>query len=102
MDVSSEMVFHLLPLFLANVLGVRTAFIGLIEGIAEATASLLKMVSGWLSDRLRQRKWLAVIGYGLCVGTHLPKCNPVFGWFEPWLILHFSFCNSFCTVFVIY
>ncbi|MFB0535717.1 MAG: MFS transporter, partial [Anaerolineae bacterium] len=52
-------------LFLSNVLGVKTNIIGLIEGIAEATASLLKVFSGWLSDRLRARKWLAVVGYGL-------------------------------------
>ena len=49
-DVSSEMVINLLPLFLANVLGIRTSLIGLIEGIAEATASLLKVFSGWMSD----------------------------------------------------
>ncbi len=65
MDVSSEMVINILPLFLANVLGVQTALIGVIEGVAEATASILKLFSGWLSDRLHQRKWLAVIGYGL-------------------------------------
>jgi MFS family permease len=65
MDVSSEMVINILPLFLANVLGVRTNVIGLIEGVAEATASLLKLFSGWLSDRLRARKWLAVGGYAL-------------------------------------
>lgn len=65
MDVSSEMVLNILPLFLSNVLGVKTNIIGLIEGIAEATASLLKVFSGWFSDRLRQRKWLAVAGYGL-------------------------------------
>ncbi|MBI3629312.1 MAG: MFS transporter [Candidatus Rokubacteria bacterium] len=65
MDVSSEMVLTILPLFLANVLGVRTAVIGLIEGVAESTASLLTLGSGWLSDRLRSRKWLAVAGYGL-------------------------------------
>lgn len=64
MDVSSEMVINVLPLFLSNVLGVRTNIIGLIEGIAEATASILKLFSGWLSDRMRMRKWLAVIGYG--------------------------------------
>lgn len=64
-DISSEMLINLLPLFLANVLGVRTSVIGLIEGIAETTASLLKVFSGWLSDRLGQRKWLAVAGYGL-------------------------------------
>lgn len=65
MDVSSEMVLNILPLFLANVLGVRTSVIGLIEGIAEATSSLLKVFSGWLSDRLRGRKWIAVVGYAL-------------------------------------
>ncbi len=65
MDISSEMVINILPLFLSNVLGVGTALIGLIEGIAEATASLLKVFSGWLSDRLGARKWLAVGGYGL-------------------------------------
>jgi MFS family permease len=65
MDVSSEMVLNILPLFLANVLGVQTAIIGVIEGVAEATSSILKLFSGWLSDRMHQRKWLAVIGYGL-------------------------------------
>ena len=65
MDVSSEMVLNILPLFLANVLGVKTSVIGLIEGVAEATASLLKVFSGWLSDKLRSRKWLAVAGYGI-------------------------------------
>ncbi len=64
-DVSSEMLLNLMPLFLANVLGVKTNVIGLIEGIAETTASLLKIFSGWLSDRLRARKWLTVTGYGL-------------------------------------
>jgi MFS family permease len=64
-DISSEMIINLLPLFLAGVLGVKTGIIGLIEGVAETTASLLKVVSGWLSDRLGQRKWLAVSGYGL-------------------------------------
>src|SRR5512138_2738680 len=65
MDVSSEMVINILPLFLANVLGVQTAIIGVIEGVAEATASILKLFSGWLSDRMGSRKWLAVAGYGL-------------------------------------
>lgn len=65
MDVSSEMVVNILPLFLANVLGIKTNLIGVIEGVAEATASLLKLFSGWLSDKLRARKWLAVLGYGL-------------------------------------
>ena len=64
-DVSSEMIFTVMPLFLLNVLKVGTPIIGLIEGIAEGTASLLKLVSGWLSDRLGQRKSLAVFGYSL-------------------------------------
>lgn len=65
MDISSEMVINLLPLFLANVLGLKTNLIGLIEGVAEATSSLLKVFSGWLSDRLGTRKGLAVAGYGI-------------------------------------
>lgn len=64
-DISSEMVINLLPLFLANVLGVKTNVIGLIEGISETTSSVLKVFSGWLSDRLHNRKWLTVAGYGL-------------------------------------
>jgi len=64
-DISSEMLVYLIPLFLSNVLGVRTVVIGLIDGVAETTASLLKIYSGALSDKLRNRKWLAVIGYGV-------------------------------------
>lgn len=64
-DVSSEMLVNLIPFFLANVLGVRTAVIGLIDGIAETTASLVKILSGALSDKLGKRKWLTVAGYGL-------------------------------------
>ena len=65
MDVSSEMVINILPLFLSNVLGVKTNIIGIIEGVAESTASLLKIFSGWLSDRLGGRKWIAVAGYAI-------------------------------------
>jgi len=64
-DISSEMILNILPLFMANVLGIRTSVIGLIEGIAEAISSLLKVFSGWFSDRLRARKGLAVAGYAL-------------------------------------
>ena len=64
-DISSEMIFNLIPLFLANVLGVGTAVIGLVDGVAETTASVMKYYSGALSDRLGQRKWLAVAGYAL-------------------------------------
>ena len=64
-DISSEMILNLVPLFLSNVLGAPTAVIGLIEGIAETTSSLLKTLSGWVSDRWGSRKWPAVVGYGL-------------------------------------
>ncbi len=64
-DVSSEMIFTLLPLFLANVLGAAPIIIGFVEGVAESTASLLKLASGWLSDKLGKRKALAFIGYAL-------------------------------------
>ena len=64
-DVSSEMLFTLVPLFLSNVLGARTGVIGLVEGVAETTSSLVKLGSGWLSDRLGSRKWPAVAGYAL-------------------------------------
>jgi MFS family permease len=64
-DVSSEMLFPLLPLFLSNVLGAKTGVVGLVEGVAETTASLLKVVSGKLSDQIGRRKELAVAGYAL-------------------------------------
>jgi len=64
-DISSEMVVNLIPLFLASVLGVRMDIIGLIEGVAETTASITKLYSGALSDRLGRRKSLTVLGYGL-------------------------------------
>ncbi len=64
-DVSSEMLLNVLPLFLANVLGVRVWAVGVVEGLADTTASVLKLYSGWLSDRLGARKWLAVSGYGI-------------------------------------
>ncbi|MCX5997408.1 MAG: MFS transporter [Chloroflexi bacterium] len=64
-DVSSELIFTLLPLFLANVLQTGTVIIGLIEGVAESTASVLKVLSGWLSDKLGNRKCLSFIGYAL-------------------------------------
>ncbi|OGW52348.1 MAG: MFS transporter [Nitrospirae bacterium RBG_13_43_8] len=65
MDISSEMIYPLVPLFLANVLGVNKSVIGLIEGVAESTASLLRVFSGWLSDRIGNRKWLMAAGYSI-------------------------------------
>jgi len=64
-DVSSELIFTLLPLFLADVLKTGTVIIGLVEGVAESTASLLKVASGWLSDKIGNRKELSFIGYAL-------------------------------------
>lgn len=64
-DISSEMIYPLVPLFLTTSLGAPVAAVGLIEGVAESAASALRTVSGWLSDRLRARKSLVVIGYAL-------------------------------------
>ena len=64
-DVSSEMIYPLLPIFLTSVLGVNASFIGAIEGAAETTASLLKLASGWWSDRVQKRKPLVLLGYGI-------------------------------------
>jgi MFS family permease len=65
MDVSSELIHSLLPVFLVTVVGVTTVTVGLIEGIAEATAAISRVFSGALSDWIGKRKLLAVIGYGL-------------------------------------
>ncbi len=65
MDISSDMVINLLPLFLLGVLGVRAEVIGVIEGFAEWAASFFKLFSGWFSDKAGERKWLAVLGYGI-------------------------------------
>lgn len=64
-DASSELVYPVLPLFLANVLGAPVAVIGVIESIAEATSSLMRPVSGWISDRVGKRRPLVLLGYGL-------------------------------------
>lgn len=87
-DISSEMIANMIPLFLANVLGVSTAIIGLIEGVAETTASLLKGFSGWLSDKMRARKRLAVAGYALSAFS-----KPFFYFAASWpwvLVLRFT------------
>lgn len=69
MDVSSEMIHALLPVYLVTVMGASTLTVGFIEGAAEATAMITKIVSGTLSDRLARRKALAVLGYGLAAIT---------------------------------
>lgn len=73
MDISSEMIHSLLPLFLVGALGVSVMAVGLIEGVAEATALISKVFSGALSDYLGRRKGLAVLGYAMGAFT-----KPVF------------------------
>lgn len=73
MDTSSEMIHSLLPIFMVSVLGASVATVGLIEGIAEATAAVVKVFSGTLSDFLRRRKFLVILGYALAAFT-----KPVF------------------------
>lgn len=68
-DVSSEMIYPLLPIFLTSVLGAGTTFVGLVEGVAEATASFFKLFSGWTSDRWQKRKSLVTFGYSLSTLT---------------------------------
>ena len=63
-DAASEMIYPLLPLFLAGTLGAGAAFVGLVEGAAESASSLLKLASGWVADRSGRRKRLTVVGYG--------------------------------------
>ena len=65
MDVSSEMIHALLPVFLLGTLGVSATLLGLLEGVAEATAQIVKLFSGLLSDRFGSRKVLALVGYGI-------------------------------------
>jgi MFS family permease len=69
MDISSEMIHALLPIYMVTVLGTSTLAVGVIEGIAEATAAITKIFSGALSDRLGRRKGLAAFGYGLAALT---------------------------------
>jgi len=73
MDSSSELVHSLLPVFMVTVLGASTVTVGVIEGVAEATAAITKVFSGALSDYFRKRKFLVVLGYGLAAFT-----KPVF------------------------
>ncbi|MBN2240568.1 MAG: MFS transporter [Dehalococcoidales bacterium] len=64
-DISSEMIFTLVPLFLTNVLGAAGAIVGLVGGLSEGADALLRIFSGWFSDKLGKRKGLAVLGYGI-------------------------------------
>src|SRR5882757_5641068 len=81
MDISSEMIHALLPIYLVTVFGASMVTVGFIEGIAEATASITKIFSGALSDWLGRRKWLAAFGYGLAALTKpIFPLAPDVGW----------------------
>ena len=69
MDVSSEMIHAVLPLFVVGTLGASAALLGLLEGLAEATAQISKLFSGVISDRFRNRKMLALVGYGMAAAV---------------------------------
>ena len=88
-DVASEMIFPLLPLFLVGTLGAGPAILGLIEGIAESTSSLVKLVGGWFSDRMGRRRTLVVWGY-----TVAAIGRPVIGIATaPWQVLAVRFAD---------
>jgi len=90
-DVSSEMVYPLLPIFLTSVLSAKTTFIGVIEGIAETTASILQIFAGWLSDRWAVRKPIVVFGYSLS-----SLARPVLSIVKaPWHVLIIRFADRF-------
>lgn len=88
-DTASEMAYPLLPVFLVSVLGAGPAFLGLVEGIAETTASLAKLGGGILSDHIRKRKILVVWGYGLASVVR-PLLALVFA---PWQVLVVRFTD---------
>ena len=84
MDISSEMIHALLPVYLTVGLGATALTVGVIEGIAEATAAITKVFSGALSDRLGRRKELAALGYGLAAVTKpIFPLAPTIGWLKP-------------------
>lgn len=89
MDFSSEMIYPLVPIFLSSVLGVNKSLIGLIEGIAESTASFLKVFSGYLSDRLNKRKLFLIAGYGISTLSR-PIIAMSVSW---WHVLTFRFTD---------
>ena len=68
-DVSTEMIVPVLPLFVVSVLGASPAGLGIIEGVAESTAALMRLGSGWLSDRMGRRKPFMLFGYGISAVT---------------------------------
>lgn len=88
-DVSSEIIYPLLPVFLCSVLGISKTFYGLIEGVAESTASLLKVFSGWFSDRLGRRKPIVFAGY-LTSALSKPLLSAITTWWQALLLRFFD------------
>jgi len=90
-DISSEMLYPVIPIFLTSVLGASMAVVGLIEGLAEATASLLKVASGWFSDKFARRKPFVVFGY-----TISSFSKPLIALAQSWpLVLFARFLDRF-------
>jgi MFS family permease len=88
-DVATEMIYPLLPDFLTRTLRAGPEAIGLIEGVAEGTASLMKAASGWWSDRVRRRKPLVVLGYSIAAAA-----RPLIGLAASWTqVLAIRFCD---------
>ena len=88
-DISSEGIYPLIPIFLTSVLRAQVAAVGLIEGIAESTASILRIFSGYLSDKFGDRKWIAVAGYGISTIS-----KPLFAVSHSWQqVLGFRFAD---------
>src|SRR5207253_6578305 len=78
-DVSTEMLYPVLPLFLTQTLGASVVVLGLVEGIAKATQNIVQGLSGWVSDKLKQRKSIALIGYALAA-----VAKPLMGLASAW------------------
>ena len=89
MDFSSELIHSLLPIFMTTVLGTSVLAIGLVEGVAEATAAVLKVFSGVISDRIGRRKPLVALGYGLAAAS-----KPIFP-LAPVTAIFFIFIPAF-------
>ncbi len=88
-DASSEMIFPLLPAFLVGTLGASAVFLGLVEGVAETTASFVKLAGGWASDRLRRRRALVAWGYAIAAATRPLIAAAV----RPWHVLSIRFAD---------
>ena len=88
-DLAGEMIYPLVPIFLTATLGAPPEILGIVEGIAESAASLLRVVSGWISDRVGRRKPLVILGYGLgALGK--PLLAIAFSW---WFVLGARFVD---------